>query len=395
MAYGLALVIITGLAANWLFEKIKLPGLLGMLTTGILLGPWCFDILSEDFLIISDDFRKIALIIILLRAGLGLKKEVLQKVGVAAIRLSIIPCLFEGGMVIAASMLLFNFTIIEAGMLGFIIAAVSPAVVVPAMLDFQQRGIGGEKGIPTMILAGASVDDIFAITIFSAFVGLYAGRSVNFAVMAGSTVISVVIGIILGTAVGFLLLFLFRKMHIRDTKKVLLILGAAILMTAAEDLMSPFLQISSLLGIMTVGLLLLEKLPVVSERLAVKFGKIWIFAEILLFVLIGAKVNISVLFDSGFKGLLIIFAGLVLRGAGVILSLVKTPLNLREKLFCVISYIPKATVQAAIGAVPLALGIKGGEIILAVAVMSIAITAPLGSIGIRAGAVKLLETGTK
>ncbi len=395
MAYGLALVIITGLAANWLFEKIKLPGLLGMLTTGILLGPWCFDILSEDFLIISDDFRKIALIIILLRAGLGLKKEVLQKVGGAAIRLSIIPCLFEGGMVIAASMLLFNFTIIEAGMLGFIIAAVSPAVVVPAMLDFQQRGIGGEKGIPTMILAGASVDDIFAITIFSAFVGLYAGRSVNFAVMAGSTVISVVIGIILGTAVGFLLLFLFRKMHIRDTKKVLLILGAAILMTAAEDFMSPFLQISSLLGIMTVGFLLLEKLPVVSERLAVKFGKIWIFAEILLFVLIGAKVNISVLFDSGFKGLLIIFAGLVLRGAGVILSLVKTPLNLREKLFCVISYIPKATVQAAIGAVPLALGIKGGEIILAVAVMSIAITAPLGSIGIRAGAVKLLETGTK
>jgi NhaP-type Na+/H+ or K+/H+ antiporter len=391
MAYGLALVIITGLAANWLFERLKLPGLLGMLATGILLGPWCFDLLSSDFLAISDDFRKIALIIILLRAGLGLKKEVLSKVGGAALRLSFIPCLLEGAMVMGASILLFGFSIIEAGLLGFTIAAVSPAVVVPAMLEYQHQGIGSVKGIPTMILAGASVDDIFAITLFSAFIGMHAGREINVGSVIGTTAFSIVIGILLGIAVGFSFVLLFRKVHTRDTKKVLIILGAAILMTTAEDFMSAFIQISSLLGIMTVGFILLEKLPVVSERLALKFGKIWIFAEILLFVLIGARVNINVLFDSGLKGLMIIMAGLILRSAGVMLSLVRTNLNLKEKLFCVISYIPKATVQAAIGAVPLALGVRYGEIILAVAVLSIVITAPLGSIGIRRGAGRLLD----
>ncbi|HPQ46438.1 MAG TPA: cation:proton antiporter [Clostridia bacterium] len=393
MAYGLALVIITGLTANWLFEKMKLPGLLGMLLTGIILGPWCLDLLSDEFLVISDDFRKIALIIILLRAGLGLRKDVLKKVGGAALRLSMIPCLLEGGMIMVMSIILLDFSIAEAGMLGFMIAAVSPAVVVPAMLEYQSKGIGGEKGIPTMILAGASVDDIFAITIFSAFLGIYAGNKINIFSMIGSTGLSIVLGIILGAATGFILTVIFRKMEIRDTKKVLLILGVAIAMTAAEDMLSSMVRISSLLGIMTVGFILLEKLPAVSERLALKFGKIWIFAEILLFVLIGAKVDIGVLFKSGIKGLLIIAIGLLLRAAGVLISLAGTNLLMRERLFCIIAYIPKATVQAAIGAVPLALGVKGGEIILAIAVLSIAITAPLGAIGIRTGARRLPEPG--
>lgn len=393
MAYGLALVIITGLTANWLFEKMKLPGLLGMLLTGMILGPWCLNMLSAEFLVISDDFRKIALIIILLRAGLGLRKDVLQKVGGTAIKLSMIPCLLEGGMIMVMSMILLDFGIAEAGMLGFMIAAVSPAVVVPAMLEYQSKGIGGEKGIPTMILAGASVDDIFAITIFSAFLGIYAGNKINIVSMIGSTGLSIVLGIILGAATGFILTIMFRKMEIRDTKKVLLILGLAIAMTAAEDLLSSMVRISSLLGIMTVGFILLEKLPAVSERLALKFGKIWIFAEILLFVLIGAKVDIGVLFKSGIKGLLIIAIGLLLRAAGVLISLAGTNLLMRERLFCIIAYIPKATVQAAIGAVPLALGVEGGEIILAIAVLSIAITAPLGAIGIRTGARRLPEPG--
>jgi len=393
MAYSLALVLIAGLAANRLFEKIKLPGLLGMLATGILLGPWCFDMLSPEFLAISDDFRKIALIVILLRAGLGLGRDVLRKVGGPALRLSFIPCLLEGAMVIAASMLLLDFDFIQAGILAFILAAVSPAVVVPAMLDYQERGIGGAKGIPTMILAGASVDDIFSITLFSAFIGMYAGSKVSIGSIVLSTAVSIAAGILLGIAIGMLLVLLYRKMHTRDTRKVLLILGVAILMTGLEDILSGIIAVSSLLGIMTVGFILLEKMPDVSVRLASKFGKVWVFAEILLFVLIGARVDISVVFDSGLKGLAIILSGLVFRSIGVALSLIGTELDQGEKIFCAISYIPKATVQAAIGAVPLAMGIPGGEIILAAAVLSIVVTAPLGAIGIRIGAANLLEKG--
>jgi NhaP-type Na+/H+ or K+/H+ antiporter len=374
-----------------LFEKIKLPGLLGMLIAGVLLGPWGLNLLSGDILAVSDDFRKIALIIILLRAGLGLKKETLAKVGPAAVRMSLIPCLLEGGVLLILSVWLFNLGWIEAGIMAFAIAAVSPAVVVPAMLDYSARGIGSEKGIPTLILAGASVDDIFAITVFTGFIGLYAGGKANPAMGALSIVISVISGIVLGIIIGFTFVKYFSKYHLRDTKKVLIILGAAILMTAVEDLLKGNFAVSSLLGIMTVGFILLEKLPVASGRIAVKFGKIWIFAEILLFVLVGAKVNINVMFDAGLTGLIVIFGGLLLRSAGVMISVSGCKLNLKEKVFCMIAYLPKATVQAAIGAVPLAMGVKGGELILAMAVLSIIITAPVGAVGIRIGAEKLLN----
>ncbi len=391
MAYSLALIVIAGLIFNWLFEKIKLPGLLGMLIAGVLLGPWGFDLLSADIIAVSDDFRKMALIIILLRAGLGLKKENLAKVGPAALRMSFIPCILEGSALLLMAVWVFDMGWIEAGILGFAIAAVSPAVVVPAMLDYSKRGVGSDKGIPTLILAGASVDDIFAITIFTGFLGLYAGDKISIAAGGLNVLLSIVSGIVLGILIGFVFVKFFTKHHMRDTKKVLIVLGAAILMTALEDLLSGTFSISSLLGIMTVGFILLEKIPVVSERIAVKFGKIWILAEILLFVLVGAKVNINVMFDAGLTGLIVIFAGLVLRSIGVLISVVRCNMNIKEKIFCMIAYIPKATVQAAIGAVPLALGVKNGELILAMAVLSIVVTAPIGAIGIRIGARKLLH----
>ncbi|MCD6322342.1 MAG: cation:proton antiporter [Clostridiales bacterium] len=391
MAYSLALIIIAGLVFSWIFEKLKLPGLLGMILVGILIGPWGFNLLTEDILLVSADFRKIALIIILLRAGLGLRKETLTKVGPATLRMSIIPCIMEGAAVTYIATLAFGMGWIEAGMLGFTISAVSPAVVVPAMLDFSKKGIGANKGIPTIILAGSSVDAILAITIFSGFISLYTGEKVNIGSGAANVLISVVTGIFFGVLIGFLFVWYFRKYHIRDSKKVLIIIGAAILMTGIEDLLKGHLALSSLLAIMVVGFILLEKLPGASERIAIKLGKIWILAEILLFVLVGAKVDISVIFDTGATGLLIIFVGLLMRSAGVILSLIKSGLNNREKAFCVISYLPKATVQAAVGAVPLALGVKGGELILAVAVLSIIITAPLGQIGIQLSAHKFLR----
>lgn len=391
MAYSLALIIIAGLVFSWIFEKLKLPGLLGMILAGILIGPWGFNLLTEDTLLVADDFRKIALIIILLRAGLGLKKETLTKVGPAILRMSIIPCLLEGAAVTYIATLVFGMGWIEAGMLGFTIAAVSPAVVVPAMLDFSKKGIGSDKGIPIIILAGSSVDAILAITIFGGFISLYTSEKINIASGAANVLISVITGILFGVLIGFLFVWYFRRYHIRDTKKVLIIIGATILMTAIEELLKGHLAVSSLLAIMSVGFILLEKLPRASERLAVKLGKIWILAEILLFVLVGAKVDISVIFSAGATGLAVILVGLLMRSAGVILSLIKSGLNTKEKAFCVISYIPKATVQAAVGAVPLAMGVKGGELILALAVLSIIITAPIGQIGIRLSAKKLLH----
>lgn len=391
MAYSLALIIILGLVFSWGFEKIKLPGLLGMILAGILIGPWGLNLLSSDIIIVSDDFRKIALIIILLRAGLGLKKDTLAKVGPAALRMSFIPCILEGAAVTYLATLVLGMGWIEAGMLGFCLSAVSPAVVVPAMLEYSDRGLGSNKGIPTIILAGSSADAIFAVTVFSGFISLYAADKVNLAGGIFNVLISILAGIAFGVLSGIILVWFFRKYNIRDTKKVLVILGAAILMTAAEDFLKGILSISALLGIMTVGFILLEKLPEVSERLAAKLGKIWILAEILLFVLVGAKVDISVIFNAGVYGVIIIAAGLLVRSLGVFISLIKSGLNNKEKAFCVIAYLPKATVQAAVGAVPLALGVEGGELILAVAVLSILITAPIGQIGIRLSAPKLLQ----
>ncbi len=395
MTTSLAIMLIVGLGVNALFTKLKLPGLLGMLILGITVGPYVLNWLDADTLRISGDLRKIALIIILLRAGLGISRDALNRVGSTAIKMSCIPGIVEGFTIAFVSMKLFGFTFIEGGILGFIIAAVSPAIVVPQMLHYQENGIGTNKGIPTIILAGSSIDDVFAITLFTTFLGLYSGTHVNIGIQIFNIPVSIFLGIVLGLIIGLIMVRLFKTYHIRDTRKILLILGAAILLTVIENVLKSKIEIAGLLGVMTIGFIILEKKPEVASRLASKFNKIWIFAEILLFVLVGAQVNINVALNTGLKGIIVIFIGLTARSVGVIISTLGTNLNWKERVFCVISYLPKATVQAAIGAIPLGLGIPSGEVILAIAVLSILVTAPLGAIAIKASAKKLLVVENK
>jgi NhaP-type Na+/H+ or K+/H+ antiporter len=288
-------------------------------------------------------------------------------------------------------MWLFKLSFIEGGILGFIIAAVSPAVVVPSMLKLMEKGKGEKKAIPTMILAGASVDDVVAITLFSTFLGLYGGKNINIPIKLLEIPLSIGLGIGIGIIFGFLLVKIFEKYHLRDTKKVLYILAISIFLTTFEDVLSSYIQIASLLGVMTIGFIILEKRQEVAHRLARKFEKIWVLAEILLFVLVGAQVNLEVALDSGLKGLLLIAIGLAFRSLGVLISLINSGLNKKEKIFSIIGYVPKATVQAAIGAVPLAAGVASGNLILALAVLSILFTAPLGAFGIEIFGDKLLD----
>ena len=391
MALSLALVIFLGLLANFIFSKFKLPGFIGMIILGIIMGPFGLNLLNKDLLEISGDLRTIALIIILLRAGLGISKDDLKKVGKIALKFSCIPGLFEGFTVALISMKILNISFIEGGMLGFILAAVSPAVVVPFMILLSEKKIGIKKGIPTIILAGASIDDVFAITLFTVFLGLYSGTKVNIGLKLLGIPVSILLGILLGVLVGLILVRVFRKFHIRDTKKVLFILSISIIFKSMENILQDKIEIASLLGVMTIGFILLEKLPNVANRLADKFNKIWVFAEIILFVMVGTQVNIHVMFQAGLVGLLIIGIGLIGRAIGVYLSAMGSNLNKKERLFCIFAYLPKATVQAAIGGIPLSLGIPSGDIILAIAVLSIIVTAPLGAIAMNLSYNRLLE----
>ena len=383
MLLSLAIIFILGLLSNKLFTIIKLPGFLGMLLVGVLAGPFCSNLISPQFLSLSTDLRKIALIIILLRAGLNLGKDQLASVGVVAIKMSFIPCIFEGFAVAVTSVYILGFSPIEGGMLGFILAAVSPAVVIPAMLELNKSDKA--KKVSTIILAGTSVENVIAITIFSAFLGLYGKENANLLLQIASVPISIVLGIILGVVTGFLIVYLSKRYHIRDTKKVLIIISVAIFLTSLETMLQNKVGVASLLGVMTMGFILLEKLPVVAKRLSVKFSKIWVIAEIVRFVLVGAQVNIFGGVSAGINGLIIIFIGLLARSIGVIISTIGHNLTMRERLFCSIAYIPKATVQAAIGAIPLATGVVSGELMLSIAVLAILITAPIGAIGIKLG----------
>lgn len=391
MTTSLALMLILGMAANALFVKMRLPGLLGMLLLGVLLGPYVLNWLDPDMLRMSGELRLLALIIILLRAGLGIKREALNRVGVTALKLSCIPGLCEGFAIAFVSIYLLGFSFIEGGILGFIVAAVSPAVVVPPMLNFIDRRVGAKNNVPTLILAGASIDDVFAITLFSAFLGLYGGHHVNIGLQLLGIPLSIVLGIGLGLVVSIVLVRLFTTYYIRSTKKVMMILGVAIFLTAVEKTLKARVEIASLLGVMTIGFILLEKMPEVAAKLAGKFNRIWLFAEILLFMLVGAQVNIHVALDAGLTGLLLIAIGLAARSVGVVFSTVGTPLTSRERFFCIVSYLPKATVQAAIGAIPLSIGVPSGDVILAIAVLSILITAPIGAIGIEYFSKRCLE----
>ena len=383
MALSLALIILFALLFGRFFNKIKLPALLGMLLIGILLGPYGFDLISKDILNISSDLRMIALIVILIRAGLGIEKETLKKVGIPAVKLSFIPGLMEGAAVILAAIYLLKFSFVEAGILAFIIAAVSPAVVVPQMLALIDKKKGAKKGVPTLILTGASVDDVVAITIFSAFLSIYGGKQINIIRQILNVPIAIILGIMLGTAIALFLIYIFKKYHIRDTKKALLILSFSILMNSFEDLLNGIVPVATLLGIMVIGFVIQERYSTLGRRLSSKFNKIWIFAELMLFVLIGAEVNINLAFESGLIGIIIIIIGLSARSIGVLISLAGTHFNLKERAFCILAYTPKATVQAAIGAIPLAAGVASGELILALAVLSIIVTAPLGAVAIK------------
>lgn len=393
MAISLAVILLLGLLSDRLFEKLKMPGLLGMLILGVVVGPYGLNILQPDMILISADLRKIALIIILLRAGLGVKRDDLKENGIIALKMSSIPCLIEGLFVALASIKFLNFTFIQGGILGFIIAAVSPAVVVPFMLKLMENNVGSKKGIPTLILAGASIDDVFAITIFGAFLGLYSGSHINIAIQLLNIPVSIVLGVAAGTIIGFLLIRLFRRHDIHDTKKTLIILGFSILLGELENMLKIKIQVATLLGVMVIGFVIMERLSDIGKKLSGKLGDIWVPAQILLFVLVGAQVNINVALKAGGVGIIVILIGLLGRSLGVIISLFATDFNWKERLFCVIAYIPKATVQAAMGTIPLSLGVESGDIILAVAVLSILITAPLGAIGIHYFSEKLLEQG--
>lgn len=391
MLLTVGIIMVLGLAANFFFEKIGLPGLLGMLVLGIVIGPYGIDLISHELLNFSADFRMFALIVILLRAGLGISRKELKKIGAPALRLSCIPGIFEGFTIALISILVFGFSFAQGGMLGFILAAVSPAVVVPLMLKFSEQKKGTDKSIPTMIMAGASIDDVFAITIFSAFLASYTNSGTNVFKILLNIPISIFLGIVTGAVAGLILVKVFSKYHMRDTRKVIYILGLSILINGIESFLKSKVEIASLLGVMTIGYVILNRLPATAVRLSQKFNKIWVFAEILLFVLVGAQVNISLAFNSGLKGLVIILAGLLARSLGVYFSVMGTNLNFKEKLFCILSYTPKATVQAAIGAIPLSAGVENGDLILAVAVLAIMITAPLGAIAIKTGGEKLLS----
>ncbi|RAN58072.1 potassium transporter [Dolosigranulum pigrum] len=390
MATSFALIALLGLLSGALFERIKLPGLLGMIIVGGLIGPYGFSLLSEDILRTSGDLRNIALIVILLRAGLGIEKKGIKKVGKPAIKLSFIPGILEGLTIAFLSVQLFDFSFIQGGILGFIIAAVSPAVIVPAMLDLIDRGCGQEKNIPTLILAGASIDDVFAVTIFSAFLGIYGGGDVNIGTEIFTIPLSIILGVIIGLMFGWILIKVFQRFDIPSTQKMLFVLSAAILLTTFEKVIETKIEIAGLLGVMAIGFILFEKMPAVGKQLASTFNEVWIFAQVLLFVLVGAQVNIGLALDAGLKGIILTGIGLLARSIGVLLSLIGTELNKKEKLFSIIAYIPKATVQAAIGAVPLAMGVESGDLILSLAVLSIVLTAPLGAILIKATGDRLL-----
>lgn len=390
MATSFALIALLGLLSGRLFEKMKLPGLLGMIIVGVLIGPYGFSLLSDDILSVSGDLRNIALIVILLRAGLGIKKEDIKKVGKPAIKLSFIPGVLEGLTIALLSMHFFDFTFIQGGILGFIIAAVSPAVIVPAMLDLMDRGLGKEKKIPTLILAGASIDDVFAITIFSAFLGIYGGGDINIGAQILTIPLSIVLGVIAGLVIGWMLIKIFQHYAIPSTQKMLFVLSSAILLTTFEKLIESKIEIAGLLGVMAIGFILFEKIPAIGKQLSATFNEVWVFAQVLLFVLVGAQVDVGLALDAGFEGILLIGIGLLARSLGVLSSLLGTELNNKEKLFSIIAYTPKATVQAAIGAVPLAMGVESGDLILSLAVLSIVLTAPLGAIVIKATGDKLL-----
>lgn len=372
---------IVGLTLGYICTKLRLPSLVGMLLTGILLGSSGFNLLDESLLGISVELRQIALVIILMRAGLALNISELKRVGRPAVMLCFVPACFEiAGVVLIAPPLL-GVSLLEAAVMGTVVAAVSPAVIVPKMLNLMEQRIGTNKSIPQMIMAGGSVDDVFVIVLFTAFTTLAMGGDVS-AVSFTQIPISIITGLALGLSVGYALVAFFKRFHMRDSVKLLIIMSTAFIFMTLETWTKGVIPISGLLAVMTMGVAILKWYEALAKRISPKFNKLWVGAEILLFVLVGATVDIEYAYSAGFAAVGVICLSLLFRMVGVFVSMIKTPLTLSERLFCMIAYLPKATVQAAIGSLPLAMGLPCGKIVLTVAVLAILITAPLGAFGI-------------
>lgn len=390
MVYSLGLILFLGFSIVFLFEKIKLPKIIGMIFIGILMSVSVLDLLDPSIYQISASLRQIALIIILTRAGLSLDIERLKEIGRPAILLSFLPATFEMIGIVIFGTLFFNISIVEAILMGATLAAVSPAIIVPRMIDLKKKGYGNDKKIPEMVLAGASLDDIYVIIIFYAMLGLI--QSGNFEFMSLLNIpISIVLGVVLGLIVGLYITFLFKRIKLSTPVQILIITSLSFLMIGLEEAMKDFLSISALLGIMTLGMVILFNQKSIAKDLEQGYNKIWLFFEIILFVLVGASVDVKYVFDAGFLALLTILLALIFRLFGVMISLTFTNLSIKEKIFIGISYLPKATVQAAIGGIALSYGLPIGNLVLTMAVLSIVITAPLGAILIDTSYEKLLN----
>ena len=379
MLTSIAIILLFGLLVGWLFSKMKLPSLLGMIIVGIVLSPHCLNLVDDSILTISGDLRQIALVIILTRAGLSLNFTDLKKVGRPAILMCFVPACIEMMGTIVFAPLFLDVSILDAAIIGSVMAAVSPAVVVPRMIKLIEDRYGTDKSIPQLILAGASVDDVFVIVVFTALTTLASTGEVS-AISFIQIPTSILLGVLLGGVVGTILVCFFRKFHIRDSIKVLIILSVSFLLLELQNRLEGIVPVSGLLAIMSVGIIVNQKYDVLAKRLSVKYNKLWLGAEIFLFVLVGIAVDLKYALAAGIVVILLVILALVFRMMGVAISLVKTKLNKKERLFCAVAYTPKATVQAALGTVPLVMGLTCGEMVLTVAVISILITAPFGAI---------------
>lgn len=379
MLTSIAMILLLGLFMGWIFSRMKLPSLIGMVIVGIILSPHALNLIDESILTISADLRRIALVIILTRAGLSLNIEELKRVGRPAVLMCFVPACVEilGTMLLAPRLL--GVSLLDAVIIGSVIAAVSPAVIVPRMIRLIEEGYGKEKSIPQLILAGASVDDVFVIVLFTAFTALAATGEMSFTSFVQIPV-SIVLGILFGGVVGMAFIAFFKKFHMRDSIKILIVLSVSFLMLELESQLEGVVAFSGLLAIMSMGMVIKQKYDVLARRLSVKYNKLWLGAEVFLFVLVGATVDLKYVAMAGAAAVVLILAALAFRMTGVALSLVKTDLSKKERLFCMIAYTPKATVQAAIGAIPLSMGLECGNIVLTVAVLSILITAPFGAV---------------
>lgn len=396
MLTSLALIFLVGLATAAICQQLKLPRIIGMLITGIILGPYVLNLLDPSILSISAELRQIALIIILLKAGLSLDLSDLKKVGCPAVLMAFVPASFEMLAFFLFAPSILNITRIEAALMGAVLAAVSPAVVVPRMVRLMDENYGTNKSIPQLILAGASCDDIFVIVLFSTFSSMVQGGNARLTDFLAIP-ISILLGILLGSIVGYLLSLFFEtayahEHYVRNSMKVIIILGTSFLLMAIETWLKHIVSISGFLAVVSMACVLKLKSSVsVSQRLSEKFGKLWLAAEVILFVLVGAAVDIRYTLNAGITAVFMILIALLFRSAGVLICLVQTNLSKKERLFCIFSYLPKATVQAAIGSVPLAMGFSCGRSILSVAVLGILVTAPLGSILMDSSYKKLLQ----